>query len=298
LSVEKATGAEQCPEQQELERRVEQILRQPLGELINAAALTIDVRFERTPENAFSARVIATGPKPGRRLLRDSSPTCDALGEAVSVTIALLLDYARPDRDAATIAPSTVPAAPATISPPADTVAAAARDLDSDPWTARASLEVGGGYGLGGDGGLLGFVRAGARHGRWLFDLGAGANLPREQGFQNGSVRTSLLFGSLRACYLLGRSLLIAPCVQVGAGRLHGEGNGYGQVRAASLPWTAAGLGLAAEVPVAAGLYATLAATLWIPTRRQTFSVENAGIAWESKPLAGVLTAGVALSVF
>jgi hypothetical protein len=296
LSVEKATGAEQCPEQQELERRVEGILRQPLGDVISAAELTIGVRFARTPENAFSARVTATGPKPGQRLLRDSSPTCDALAEAVSVTIALLLDDALPARDAAAMAPSAT--APATHSPPADTMAPRAHDLNANAWTGRASLEVGGGYGLGGSGGLLGFGRAGARHGRWLFDLGAGANLPREQGFQNGSVRTSLVFGSLRACYLLGQSLLIAPCLQVGAGRLHGEGSGYGEVRAASLPWTAAGLGLAGEVPVGAGFYATLAATLWVPTRRQTFSVENAGIAWESKPLAGVLTAGVALSVF
>jgi hypothetical protein len=296
LSVEKAAGAEQCPEQQELGRRVEGILRQPLGEVIDPAELTIEVRFARTPENAFSARVTATGPKPGQRLLRDISPTCDALAEAVSVTIALLLDDALPDRHAATIAPGAT--APATHSPPADTTPPRAHDLNANAWTGRASLEVGGGYGLAGSGALLGFGRAGARHGRWLFDLGAGANLPREQGFQNGSVRTSLLFGSLRACYLLGQSLLIAPCVQVGAGRLHGEGSGYGEVRAASLPWTAAGLGLAGEVPLGAGFYATLAATLWVPTRRQTFSVENAGIAWESKPLAGVLTAGLALSVF
>jgi hypothetical protein len=302
LHVEKAAGAEQCPEQQQLERRVEGILQRPLSDVVADSQLTLEVRFERTP-NAFTAQVTATGPKPGRRLLRDTGPTCDALGEAVSVAIALLLDSSRPDHDAPSpsresLAPVDEPAAPAPAQPSNDMPAGTTGGFDARRWTARAAVEVGGGYGLGGSGALFGFARLGARHGGWLLDIGVGGNLPSEQSFDTGSVRTSLVFGSLRACYLIGRSLLVAPCAQLGLGRLHGEGYGYGQARAASLPWTAAGLGLAAEAPVAGALYLTLAATLWVPTRRQTFSVENAGIAWESKPVAGVLTAGLGLSLF
>jgi hypothetical protein len=163
---------------------------------------------------------------------------------------------------------------------------------------ARASLELGGGYGLGGAGAFLGIGRLGISHGRWLFDLGALGSLPSETSFERGAVRTSVLFGSARACYLLGQSWRVAPCVQLGVGRLRGEGSGYGQTLSASLPWLASGLGLAGEAPLGRSLFASFSATLWVPTRRQTFSVENAGIAWESKPIAGLLSAGVGFRLF
>jgi hypothetical protein len=300
LNVERAPGAEQCPEQRQLVERVEGILRRPLQNSVDTSALTVDVRFERSAAGSFVARVSSTGPKPGQRLLRDTNPTCDPLAEAVSVAIALLLDsaleQAKRSEQVSAPAPSQPETQPSSTPPLAE--AGAGRAALTRRWSARAALEAGGGYGLGGDGAWLGFGRLGARHGGWLLDLGGGGNLPTERGFDGGRVRTSLLFGSLRVCYLLGHSPSIAPCVQVAAGRLRGEGRGYGQVQRSTLPWTAGGLGLAAETPLAAGVYATLGATLWVPTRRQTFSVENAGIAWESKAVAGVLTAGLGLSLF
>lgn len=298
LQVEKAAGAERCLDQPELEHRVEDILQRPLADA--GAALTVDVRFERTA-NAFDARVTASGSKSGQRWLHDTSPTCDALGEAVSVTIALLLDDARPDQDAPVLDTGTPPEnapAPVTASPASDTHPGTVRDLYARRWSARASLEVGGGYGLGGSGAGLGLGRLGARRGGWLLDLAAAGTLPSEQSFERGRVRTSLLFGNVRACYLIGRSRLVGPCAQLGVGRLRGAGDGYGQVQAASLPWTAMGLGLAGETPLVGSLYLAYAATLWVPTRRQTFSVENVGIAWESKPVAGLLTAGLGVALF
>jgi hypothetical protein len=57
-------------------------------------------------------------------------------------------------------------------------------------------------------------------------------------------------------------------------------------------------LGLAAQTPLGSRLFAAFGATLWVPTRRQTFSVQNSGIAWESKPLAGVVSAGLGARLF
>jgi hypothetical protein len=297
LSVESAPGAEQCPQRTALERRVEDILRRPLHPTLGASALSIDVQFERSSDGTFVAHVAATGPKPGLRLLRDSSPTCDALGEAVSVAIALLLDSALNEADSRATGPKSEGKKPPSPAAPSPDARGGRVEHGSEPpaWRGRASLEAGGGYGLGGAGALLAFGRLGVRHRGWLFDLAVAGNLPAERGFAGGSVRTSLVFGSLRACYLLGHAFSIAPCLQLGAGRLHGEGTGYGRIQASSLPWTAGGLGLVAEAPVSSGVFATFGASLWVPTRRQTFSVENAGIAWESKPVAGVLTAGLGL---
>ncbi|HYP90620.1 MAG TPA: hypothetical protein VEQ59_20760 [Polyangiaceae bacterium] len=297
LTVESEPGAELCPSQPELAARVEAILRRPVGADTRASALAIAVRFERASDGAFIAQVTTRGPKPGQRWLRDTDPTCGALGEAVSVALALLLDSALSEGEdtSATAEPQPAPAA----SPPTSTAAVApTADSAALPWHARVLLEAGGSYGLGAGGSLLGFGRLGVRHGAWLFDAGAGSPLPTQQDFSGGSVKTSLVFASLRACYLLGRSWVVGPCLQLGVGRLHGEGRGYGRVASSSLPWTAGGASLTAEKSLGAVWFATLGATLWIPTRRQTFSVQNAGIAWESRPVAGAATAGLGLTLF
>jgi hypothetical protein len=299
LSVEQAAGAEQCAGREQLERRVEGILRRRLQTAAAVAELTIEVAFERAPAGAFVARVAASGPKPGQRVLRDSSPSCDALSEAVAVTIALLLDSAQSEaNEAAPPPPSTAP----TVAPPSSEAESApskpAQRSESASWSARASLEAGGGYGLGGSTTLLSLGRVGARYGFWALDLGAAATVPTARDFDAGSVRTSLLFGSLRGCYLRGLDVVLGPCAQLAVGRLKGEGSGYSEGLTTSLPWLAVGLGLATEARLGSRLFVTLEATLWVPTQRQTFSVQNAGIAWESKPIAGVLAAGLGVTLF
>jgi hypothetical protein len=90
----------------------------------------------------------------------------------------------------------------------------------------------------------------------------------------------------------------LGPCLQLGLGRLRGDGSGYEQAQATSLPWLAVGMGLAAEAPLSSRLYVSWGATLWVPSERYTFSVQNAGIAWESERVAGVVTAGLGLVIF
>jgi len=296
LRVEKTFGAEQCPERDALQARVEGILRRPLTLGLSGDALALDVRFERAADGAFLAHVSANGSKPGQRLLRDTNLTCDALGEAVSVAIALLLDSALTEANDSAPAQTRAPVAAAQSAPREN------RDVapvaEAQRWRGSVAIEAGGSYGLGGAGALLGIARLGAARGSWFFDVGAGGNLPTERAFDGGAVRTSLVFAGARGCFLLGHRVRLGPCLELGLGRLHGEGRGYGQAQSSSLPWIAGGLGLAAQAPLAGSAYVGLATTLWVPTRRQTFSVENAGIAWESKPIAGLVTAGLGLVLF
>lgn len=301
LSVERAADAEACEQSAELQRRIENILHRQLQADGERAALAIVVRFERAADGAFLARVSVTGPKPGRRSLRDASPNCDALGDAVSVAIALLLDSSLDATTAATNesdGPTTSTASGASAATPSDAPKPAPQSGEAQRWRAFALAEAGAGYGLGGSGTALGFARIGFGFGHWSIDLGAGGGLPTMSTFDAGSVSTSLFFASLRGCYALGRTFRVAPCAQLGVGQLRGEGEGYGEVKTARLPWTAAGFGLVAELPLGPRLFAGFGATLWVPSRRQTFSVENAGIAWESKPVGGVLSAGVGLRLF
>lgn len=257
-------------------------------------AIELDVRFERDGEGVFTAVVRSHGRKVGERKLHDRSATCDALSEAVSVSIALLLDGAAHDDSAESRADSEPSPLASAAAPPVDasptTRNAVPSEPTGEPFRARVGLAVGGGYGLGGSallgGGQLGVALSGLR-----LELGGLASLPSSAAYHAGEVKTSLLLGHLRACYLLGRSFAVGPCAVFGVGRLRGEGRGFDQAFRSDLLWTAAGLGLTAESRLTRRLYGAVGATLWVPLRRQTFSVEYAGIAWESRPVAGVLTA-------
>lgn len=303
LRVEREAGAEQCAESADLQRRVDTILRRPTGG-DQAGELIIDVRFARTADGAFVAHVAATGKKSGQRLLRDNGSSCEALSDAVSVAIALLLDTRATDTtDASSTSdgrerPQNMPV----MQSPPDR----ARSNDALRWpspgapTWQAQARIGGGaaYGLGGAGAWLGSVGLGARGRHWLLELEASGTAPDSTEFDTGQVRTSLVLASFRACYLLGRSFAIGPCAELGLGRLRGEGLGFDGAQTSSLPWTAGGLGLTAQAALGPTLFADFGATLWVPTRRQTFSVQNAGIAWESKPVAGVLSAQLGARLF
>ncbi len=303
LSVERAPLAASCDDRASLERRVDSILRRAATETAErGGGLGIHVRFGRDG-NELVAEVTATGPKPGVRTLRDSGPSCDGLSAAVAVAIALLLDSAE---RAATEAPAPTGAASdaASTPPPTSNVSSKPspsvipqRDAPS-PWHARASLAAAGGYGLGGAGTLLGLARLGARGEHWVFDVGAATSWPRTKSFDEGDVRTALAFGTARACYLLSRDVALGPCAQLGVGRLRGRGAGYGETREVSLLWTAASLGLGAELPLGKRLSASLEASFWLPFERLTFSVQNRGIAWESAPVAGFVGAGLSLRLF
>lgn len=301
LRVTRDGDSESCADESDLKKRVSGILRrQSWAETGQGVQLDFDVQFARADDGAFTAKVEAHGSKEGQRLLRDQSPHCEALSQAVSVAIALLLDSAKTEQESTTAASERNPAAapPAAEAAPETSAARAPRSASAGSVNTRLLLGGGGGYGLGGAATLLGEASAGLSAGRWRFELTGFATVPASRDYRAGSVRTSLLFGSARGCYLAGRTLALGPCLELGVGRLRGEGDGFEQAQPSSLLWVAGGLGLGAEVALGSRLFCRLGATLWVPTRRQTFSVQNAGIAWESKPIGGILSAALGVRLF
>jgi hypothetical protein len=295
LRVERSAEAQAkgCADEAELQRRVAKLMLK--AESATVHAIRIDVRFYFVAATReLFAEVSASGPKPGQRTLRDVGPGCDALSGGVAVAIALLLDELE---HAEAAEPSSPPSLPVSPPPPAEEPPARLPPAPSRTRTAfRLGAELGGGYGLGGSGTALGSLRAGVRRGALRADVAVSGTWPRTSRFDTGELRTSLWFASARGCWLLGQRLALGPCVQLGVGRLRGEGTGYEEARTANLPWTAAGLGLGAEVPLGDTVRATFGATLWLPFERQTFSVQNRGTAWESARAAGILSAGIELS--
>ncbi len=292
IQVERSPSAADCPSAVELTSAVERILQRSLDSEPSAeATLQVSVRFAVTGEE-YSAQVRSLGAKPGERSLHDRGHGCSALGQAVSVAIALLLDKELAPRE-----PEPAPAAPAQPAPKIATPADQAAALDTERAVGRPRLELreslAGGYAVGfvGPGSALLSEQVGVRALRsWIFDAGFNAVLPGTTHYGVGSVRSTLLFASLRACYAWGERVSVGPCALLGVGRLRGVGIGYAQVESQDLLWTAVGVGLIAEGPVWGRVFWSLSGEGWLPTRRSTFSVQNAGTAWESSVLAGSIS--------
>lgn len=301
LTVTREPEAEACADQSALSERVESILHRPFAALAKQA-LIIDVTFERGPDGAFIAHVVSRGAKPGERRLRDKSPTCGPLSEATAVAVALLVDTAQASAPTAAETPEAPPPRappPKTTPPPTeDEQAGAGNTTAPGRFRGRFALELGGSYGLAALAAPAGSAHLGFGYGGWLLDLSGQAGLGSEHDFAGGKVTTSLVLGAARLCYELGRSATIAPCAALAVGRLRGVGSGYEPALDSNLLWLAAGLGLSGTVPVFGPWFLAADATWWVPTRRQSFSVQNAGIAWESKPVAGALLAGVGVTLF
>lgn len=309
IRVERAETAQDCPDGAALTSRVQAILQRDLSTpSANEEQLEVAVQFSRVRE-AYVAHVRSLGPKPGQRDLRDRGTNCGALAEAVSVAIALLLDKelaqraqgqgqsgtSAPDgtsteasatnRETPTKKPATPPAPDAEASEAERERSHAGQTL---PLELRLSLEGGVASGFVGQTTALLAENAGLRLAQhWTLDLGFNAVLPGNTNFGVGKVRSELLFGSARACYTFGERYSIGPCAQFGLGRLHGVGIGYSNVGSQNLLWSALGASLVAEGPVWGRVFWGLSASAWWPTRRSTFSVENVGIAWESRRFAG-----------
>jgi hypothetical protein len=298
LTVTREPEAELCADQSALSERVENILHRPFSALAKQA-LIIDVKFERGPDGAFISHVVSHGVKPGERKLRDKSPTCGPLSEATAVAVALLVDTAL--ADSAPVAETTPPKAPPpkTTPPPSkDEQAAAGSAMAPGHLHGRFALELGASYGLAALAAPAGAAHLSFGYRGWLLDLSGQAGLGSEHDFGGGRVTTSLVLGAARLCYELGRRATIAPCAALAVGRLRGVGSGYDPALDSNLLWLAAGLGLSGTVPVGGPWFLAADATWWVPTRRQSFSVQNAGIAWESKPVAGALLVGVGATLF
>jgi hypothetical protein len=296
LAVERSAGAEDCPAGAELTARVERILQRPLPpNHPDAEPLRIAVEFAKSSAG-YTAALHFRGPKTGERHLLDRGGSCEALAEAVSVTIALSLDQQLEQRAAereSKAAPDVGPKAPR-IGPKSS--AAPPARAPRGVWEAGMLVEGGTALGFGAPAAFALSEHAQARiRRRWLFDLGFHAVAPSTVSATTGRVRTSWLFGSARGCHVWGEDYLVGACALLGVGRLRGVGVGYHESRSDDLTWSAVGGAGTVQGPLVGPAFWALSGTLWRPLRSLTFSVQNAGVVWRASPVSG--TVGLAVGV-
>ena len=298
ISVERSASASDCPDSATLTGNVERILQRSLSRSATSEeALQVVVHFA-SDRDEYVAEVRSLGAKPGERRLHDRGRSCTALAEAVSVAIALLLDkeLARPAAEAERPAAPGIPAKP--IEQPSATKQVAVDETPSS-LELRATFEGGFGTGLLSSSSALLSEQLGVRIRRsLLLDVGFNAALSATSNYEAGQVRTTLLFADLRACYTWGERFSVGPCALLGLGRLRGVGTGYATVGSDDLLWSAVGAGLVAEGPVWGRVFCGVSGSVWLPTRRSTFSVENVGTAWESSPLSLAVAARLGFRIW
>jgi hypothetical protein len=286
LRVERQLGAETCPDAAELAARVEAIRGQA-----PAAESTYFVQFAREGR-VYSALLRSGTDGSSLRNLESPAADCAALARATAVTLALLFDA-----DAARAQPAPVPAdVPPTAAPEPPPVAAT-----SDPARSsgpRLGLAIGAGLAEGvlrpWSPALLGevaFVRGDLR-----FGLGAWWIPVQDSKLGPGTIELGLVAASARICYAAFRRrwLLVEGCSGFALGSVSAAASGFAERAQAKHRQFAA---LPLELAFGQGIeHASwqLSAALLLPFRRNQFSIDGLGTAYDTPAVAVLLALRVA----
>jgi hypothetical protein len=281
LSVTLEEGAESCPDAEALTAHVERVR----GDQATGASSAYRIRFSYRG-GVFRA-AIQVGEATGTRVLSDRGATCASLEQATAVTLALLLDSDL--REPAT-EPPDAPVAPPTRAPPTP-------PPPPEPAPSRKAVSLT--LSLGGAG-LLGVVQPivpaalgelGIGVDRFRTNLGVLWMPSQELEFGPGSLDETLLAGTARTCLSAwrGTALRFDLCSGIYAGLLKVRARGYAQNDVVEKTWLAVPVGFAlatSSSPV--GL--ELGASALVPLRRNDFSIDYLGVAYESWPVGMLLS--------
>jgi hypothetical protein len=239
--------------------------------------VVIEVEIRRTGGD-FVSTVRASGGKQGVRTLSADGPTCDALSEALLVSLLVLLDRDPERPELAQPQPQ-----PASGTKPSVWLGGGGAVTQNLPDALSGALfgEVGVRYGP---------------HGLWL----GGIFTPESDiRFHQGFVAVTASGGQLRACTLLwdGGPFRTDACALGLLTALRGQARDYtGRNDSEIRPWWLVGAGAELGFLPAPWLVAGLSARLLIAPKRETFSIEGLpGRAFETKTAVGWL--GLSLSV-
>jgi hypothetical protein len=300
FTVERAAGAESCPNAEWLAARIEAIR----GAKEQAHA-EYRVVFAQAGEQ-FAASITAGSPG-RRRTILSRRPTCVALGEATAVTLALLFDsdlLQKEQQEEQQGQQQEEPHQPQHQPEPGPSLVTPAVARDASPPALRAaSLSVGaaGLMGALGSFSLTGTAEIGGAIGRWRAGVGVLWTLAQDHMLGPGRIREELLSGLARACYSPWQrhNVRVDFCSGAYAGAMTGDASGFSSNGRQTRFW----LALPAEVALAYQptryLAWELSAAALSQLRRNDFGIDGLGAAYRSPVVAGLLSLrGVALRLW
>jgi hypothetical protein len=291
LVVHRNAATADCPDEAALARAT-----LALGALPAAPgpALHVELEFHHD-RTGYVAQLRTSGSTEGVRDVAKEGDSCAPLAEAVTVILAVLFDLTPRETPPASAA-TAAGAAPGRSLPPGATPPPAEREGSSRPASLGVVAAGGAGYGLLGNA-FVGTLSAAARPRLGHFELALGALWApnRSVEFAPGRVLMSLLAFRVDGCAWL-RSAVVEPdlglCAGFLAGSLRAEGDGFLTDIPANDAWFAFEASAQGRWPFSRNVALQLAISLVVPARQQTFTVANAGVAFESSPVAGLLELG------
>lgn len=306
LNVERAAGAESCPDEGSLRRAVQALgndavaKRDPLG---------ASVRFGRDETQAFTAVIELFGGGRGRRELSAHGDDCQELADAVAVAVAMALDGSQ--SGAAEPTPpqveQTKPAS-ALVPPRARSRTQAVQVTPPHEPATRSTrplrLALGPELGLGYD--LVGSVPSltlrglvSLESGRYQLGLSGIWIQPRDISYAPGRVEVALWAGALHFC--VGGAPTAKPswalCPALLAGEFRAKARGYdfnGSQRHAWFAFAASG---ALRFPITRRVSVELRSSVIVPLERERLIVRNVGRAFESPAVGGMFELGPILTL-
>ena len=279
FTVERAAGAESCPNAEWLAARIETIR----GAKEQGHA-EYRVTFTQAGEE-FAASITAGSPG-RRRTILSRRPTCVALGEATAVTLALLFDSDLLQAEQEAEQHQPVPG-PALVTP--------AVALVAPPHAPRVATLSVGAAGLAGalnSFSLAGTAEIGGAIGRWRAGVGVLWALAQNHVLGPGSIREELVSGLVRACYSpwQRQTVRVDLCSGAYAGAMTGDASGFTTNGRRTSLW----LALPAEVALAyrpTRYFAwELSAAALSQLRRDDFGIDGLGAAYRSPVVAALLS--------
>ena len=226
---------------------------------------------------------IRVGASAGARVLRDRRATCASLEQATALTLALLFDSDLSALPSDKTEPEPEPQEPRAAEPP--------KPLDRptpapvQPNAAHLALSLGGGA-------LFGVVQPVAPTA--LGEVGIGVNrfrtgigvlwMPQQtRDFGPGQLRQTLLSGVARTCLTAARSSAVRfdLCSGIYAGLLKVRAYNYTRNDSADKTWLALPVGVALST-TSTPVGVEVGASALFPLRRNDFSIDNLGVAFQS----------------
>jgi len=278
LSVTREAGAEGCPDTDTLSEHVHRVRGQQATSVTGAYHVSFSFQG-----GVFRAS-IRVGSAQGQRVLRDRGATCASLEQATALTLALLLDS-----DASALPPEEEEPEPIPVEPPPkprpDSVAAAA-----PPPAQHADVSLMLAAGGGGLGGVLNPIapaivgELGIGVGRFRAHVGALWVPEQTLDLPPGTLNETLLSGVARMCLApwRGQRMRFDLCSGVYAGLFKVQANGFTRDGEANQAWLAVPLEMAL-LTTTSPMGVELGASALFPLRRNDFSIDNLGVAYESR---------------
>jgi hypothetical protein len=295
LSVARSAGAETCPDADVLALELSPRLARESAPML-PLDLSVDVARDG---DAFVAAIHVQGRKHGERLLRAEGPSCDALHDALVVTLLVVLDEERTATTtgtsaalpAATIpttnATATVPAPVAPEAPPraspAEPAASAPQQAEKPhPLPLSLWLSAGGGATHGVPLGWSGMLLSDLAVRLGIFELSAGAFWAPQRTIpvSLGEVTVGVWGARARGCYAFSpehtRGTRLLGCATGMLGALSGQASpAFVDLQSATKAWWLAGGSLEATYPLSPRINVGISVAALATLNPQTFSVKG-----------------------